>query len=419
MEEGKVSFWASVKTRLYIVFILLIANGIFIGIGINLSDTFTTIAIIVAAICSCIYMFWISKIISGSLKEMQKLATRISNYDISEDIKIKRNDEFGLIGASLNIAQSNLRKIVKLCSESSSSLKDASGTMTGSINEIAATLDELDREIENIDKSTQDNSGTVEEVYASVEEVTASMQELAAKSENGKSNSYEIKDRADKVLSKSTKAIEDTRRIYHEKEEYIKKAIEESKVVEEIKVMAEAIAGIAEQTNLLALNAAIEAARAGESGKGFAVVAEEVRKLAEESSESVGTIQNTIERVEATFENLSSNSREMLKFIKTNVRENLKEYGAIGEEYNKDGDFVSEMSNQISSMCESVNLSINQVSSAISTVAKSAEESAESTHLLQEGINNTVTTIKKVAASMEKETSNISELNNIISRFKM
>jgi len=196
-------------------------------------------------------------------------------------------------------------------------------------------------------------------------------------------------------------------------------AIEEGKVVDNIKVMADTIASISEQTNLLALNAAIEAARAGEQGKGFSVVAEEVRKLAEQSSQAVTGIQDTIIKVQDAFKNLSKNGSEVLKFINENVHQQFDYFGGIGNQYYNDSDFVSRMSEEIASMSEEITATIGQVSEAVQNMSETAQESSENAETIKTSIHETTKAVEQVALTAQNQAELAQKLNEMVHKFKL
>jgi methyl-accepting chemotaxis protein len=378
------------------------------------------IALIIGALMIAIGLGLIlSNYITKSLKRGVDFAKSLSEGNLAGKIKIKSKDEFGVLGEALNIASQNtlvlvkkLNAIIKQLSSSSEELSMASGEISDKVMNINSSVFQISEGMSSTSTSTQ-------KVSASGEEIEKSIMEIEKKSKIANDESYEIEERAKKINIESEAAIKHAREIYVEKHSKIINAINDGKVVEEIKNMAEVISQIASQTNLLSLNAAIEAARAGEQGRGFSVVAEEVRKLAEKSTLTVKNIQEVITKVQGAFKNLSDESNDILAFIDESIAKTFNDYLETGYQYKRDANVISQLSSTIAKNTQEVSPSINQVSSAIDTIAATLEEITAGSEEISSNVSEVVNAMNDISKSSQSQTELVQELTGIIEKFKI
>lgn len=142
-----------------------------------------------------------------------------------------------------------------------------------------------------------------------------------------------------------------------------------------ISSMVGVINELAQQTNLLALNAAIEAARAGEAGRGFAVVADEVRKLADRTSQSTGEIDGVISEIQQNSRIVVDAMKEMVSSVEQGVEHVADAGNAVAQIRQSAAEVLTVVAGIDQAIAEQ-NAHSNEVADEVAAIAENAEQTA-------------------------------------------
>ncbi|WP_024833590.1 methyl-accepting chemotaxis protein [Ruminiclostridium josui] len=367
--------------------------------------------------------FLIAMRISKPLEKVAQIIIKTSKLDLEYQTSFEKylrgKDEIGTIARAIRDMRQVLRGIAGKLIEVSEKINDNAQQVSTLANDVKMNSQDNSATTQELSAGAEESAASTEEILASINEVENNVNTIAQRTKKGADVCNQITERALKLKEDALISSDNAKSIYEDVKHKIEKSIEQSKSIQQINLLADTILQITEQTNLLALNAAIEAARAGESGRGFAVVAEEIRKLAEQSSQTVGSIQNMVEEVNQAVKSMNESSISILSFVDQDVLADYNKLIGISEQYNDDSNLVNGIMSDFIQTSEELNSTITSVSTAINEVAHTVVESARGIENIAIKTSSIVIKTEEVDEKAAENLDSAKELYDIVTKFKL
>lgn len=383
-------------------------------------DTFVFI-ILLTLLSLIVIGIILTLLINRALRPIKYLVddcNKLANFDLSNEVTTDYKGEFKLLAEAMSELRENNRNLLRDVAQISDNItnnfnivQESSHNISGMIEETTAALgvtaENIDAQVRMMDTLAKDSSV----LSTSVEDMTLSIASAATAGEQVQRST----ESANGQMGQMKAQFVETEVGFNTLNDKMTDLYEKSGLILGI---IETIRSIAAQTNLLALNASIEAARAGEQGRGFAVVAEEIRKLAEESSQAVAEIDEIIKGVlnEIRESNDVTNvNRELL--VKSN-----QQIEATISQYSETEKLIDSIIGSVAKLSGKINR-INEIHDSISretlSINNLSHENASNIENINAASQEESANVEEITASLDTLSEMVIQLNDQINKYKL
>ena len=373
---------------------------------------------VVSFIIGIIIAILVTMTFTKEIKKINGVMKSVASGDLTQRIPIRKKNEFGTLENNFNEMVDNVSVLIKDVEEhseviikSSENISEISKTTTETVNQVSEAIQSVSTGAVGQAESTSNATKEVENLAEKLHETKAYVSDINDMSVETQKLSNQGIEIVDNLIGKAQQSIDNSRL----SKEVMKEMVES---IEKINFISNAITEITEQTNLLSLNASIEAARAGESGRGFAVVADEIRKLAEQSVDSVNEIRKIVDDINAKTNdtvNIAKKAEDVVEIQGESLQNAEHVFDKIQEQFTELISNLDEITNGIDTIADAKAQTID----AIQSISAVSQETAAASEEVTETANRQLQQVEALNEAAQNLNQNSSALANAIDLFKI